>query len=77
MSSEVTRRGKMKRPAWNYRASKEQSLVESCLEMLESIRNFLEGCQMMQCDVALSIKRQEDLLKKIERNTRKKRKARR
>jgi len=77
MSSEVKRRGEMKRPSWNYRSVTEQFLLESCLEMLESIRNFLEGCQMMQCDVAQSIKRQETLLQKIERNTRRKRKARR
>jgi hypothetical protein len=66
MSGEITiRDGVRKRPSWNHGRNSSESFpgVENAqLEMLESIRNVCEsilGSQMLQCDVALAIKRTE------------------
>lgn len=67
--SKIERGGKWVRPGFNFRASVHDVYTnEECqAQMLESIRNFLESCQMMQCDVAQAIKQMRDILKRIDR----------
>lgn len=78
MSSEIKRGGKLVRPYFNHAdANGSYSHEAASAQILESIRNYLEGCQMLQCDVAVAIKETRDLLHRIERNTRKRKYTRR
>jgi len=56
MNSRIERGGKLIRPSFNYRENESFPDSQISAEMLESIRNLLESCQMLQCDVASAIK---------------------
>ena len=72
MNSKITVSGCEKRPTFNYGSGTDFSNVS--VQLLESIRNCIESSQMLQCDVAQSILRQEQILKDIRRAVTKKRK---
>lgn len=77
MSSEIKRGGKWVRPNFDHgETSGSYNQDAASAQLLESIRNYLEGCQMLQCDVAFAIKEMRELLRKIERNTRKRKRRR-
>jgi hypothetical protein len=78
MDARIQWGGKWDRPSFNFSESPNRTYTDSQVSsmILESIRNLLESCQMLSCDLAQLIKRHEDLLRKIERNTRKKKRGR-
>ena len=57
MNSTIERGGKWVRPSFNHFQSEGGTTHDAvAAQMLESIRNLLESCQMLQCDVAGAIK---------------------
>jgi len=73
MNARIKRGGVWIRPTFNFSDKGPVYEYEDVsAQMLESIRNLLESCQMLECDVALSIKNQEVLLKEIRNLLRKK-----
>lgn len=58
MNAKIERGGKWVRPSFNHYRSEDGTTMHdaAAAQMLESIRNLLESCQVLQCDVAQAIK---------------------
>lgn len=77
MNPNIERGGKWVRPSFNHYQSVDGATHEAvAAQMLESIRNLLESCQMLQCDVARAIKEIPKELRGLRRDLKKKKRRR-